>query len=156
MKANKTDGTDSELPATDGTGGRKAAVDKGPAELPPGLPDDSFCERKLALGHDVRLFELFDGDRLCTTIFADYTDKTLVADNHITDPVMTAFGNNKLPTWADFEFFLEDRCIPRRRAGLREYLEAIGVGEYDPLQIILKTGGRMAEDNQHIKMVVLK
>ncbi len=42
---------------------------------------------------------------------------------------------------------MESRCIPRTRAGLREYLETIGVDRYDPLEIIRKTQGRMAEDD---------
>ena len=67
-------------------------------------------------------------------------------------PGETAFGNNPHPTWADFQAFLEERCIPRQRAGLREYLEAIGVAEYDPLQIIQKTKGRMAEDQQWLEV----
>ena len=65
----------------------------------------------------------------------------------------TAFGNNLRPSWADFQAFLEERCIPRQRAGLREYLEAIGVAEYDPLQIIRKTQGRMAEDQQWLEVL---
>ena len=69
------------------------------------------------------------------------------------DPVKTAFGNNPHPTWDDFQAFLEERCIPRQRAGLREYLEAIGVAEYDPLQIIQKTKGRMAEDQQWLEVL---
>ena len=47
---------------------------------------------------------------------------------------------------------VEDRCIPRQRAGLREYMDAIGVIEYDPFEIIMKTAGRMAEDNQWIEI----
>jgi hypothetical protein len=39
---------------------------------------------------------------------------------------------------------------------LREYLEVIGVGEYNPIEIIKKTGGRMAEDNQWLDMESLK
>jgi hypothetical protein len=76
-----------------------------------------------------------------------------MAINHVSNPAKTAFGNNAMPTWEDFILFLEDRCIPRERAGLREYLEVIGVGEYDPLEIIRVTSGRMAEDNQwlHVK-----
>jgi len=68
---------------------------------------------------------------------------------------MTAFGNNTLPTWEDFKLFLEDRCLPRQRAGLQEYLDAIGVGEHDPIEIISKTAGRMAEDNQWLEMEAL-
>ena len=36
-----------------------------------------------------------------------------------------------------------------------EYLESIGVGEYDPLAIIRKTEGRMAEDDQWMKIEVI-
>ena len=42
-----------------------------------------------------------------------------------------------------FEDFLEERCVPRSRSGIREYLETIGVEEYNPLEIIKKTKGRM-------------
>jgi len=116
------------------------------------LAGGEFAARKLEQGHDVRLFRFFDGDELCTTIHADITDETLAAGNHVGDPVRTAFGNCEHPTWDDFLVFLQDRCIPMQRAGLREYLEVIGVGEYDPLQIIQKTAGRMAEDSQWLDM----
>lgn len=104
-------------------------------------------------GHDVRTFRFYDGQRLCTTILADFTVRTVSAENYVADPVKTAFGNNPHPTWADFQAFLEERCIPRQRAGLREYLETIGVAEYDPLQIIQKTKGRMAEDQQWLEIL---
>jgi hypothetical protein len=103
--------------------------------------------------HNIRTFRFYDGQRLCTIIRADFTAKTVSAENHVVDPVKTAFGNNPRPSWADFQAFLEERCIPRQRAGLREYLEAIGVAEYDPLQIILKTKGRMAEDQQWLEVL---
>ena len=47
---------------------------------------------------------------------------------------------------------MQERCIPRERAGLREYLEALGIDEYDPLKIIQRTGGRMAEDQQRLEV----
>ena len=105
------------------------------------------------IGHDGRIFRYYDGQRLCTTIRADFTAKTVSAENHVADPVKTAFGNDPRPTWDDFQAFLEERCVPRQRAGLREYLEAIGVAEYDPLQIIRKTQGRMAEDQQWLEVL---
>jgi len=114
-----------------------------------------FAKRKLEQQHDMCLFKLYDGNNLCTTIYADFTDKELTIENHVNNHVKTAFGNNALPTWVDFRYFLEERCIPRQRAGLQNYLEAIGVGEYDPVEIIKKTAGRMAEDNQWLEMVKL-
>lgn len=116
------------------------------------LSGEEFATRKLALGHDMRVLRFYDRSKLCTTIYADFTDETLTAENHTVDPVKMAFGNRTLLTWADFQSFLEERCVPRQRAGLREYLEVIGLSEYDPLSIIQKTGGRMAEDEQWIEM----
>ena len=119
------------------------------------LVEEEFAARKMEQKHDVLRFLFYDGAHLCTTIYADFSDETLLAVNHVSDPVKTAFGNNKLPTWADLWDFMEDRCVPRWRTGLREYLEAIGVGGYDPLEIIGKTSGRMAEDDQWLQMEAL-
>jgi len=119
------------------------------------MTGEEFAVWKIGQGHDVRLFRFYDGDKLCTKIHADFTDKTLTVENKTNNPVKTAFGNNALPTWADFRAFLEERCVPRQRACLREYLEAVGVSEYDPIAIIQKTAGRMAEDNQWLEMEVL-
>ena len=101
-------------------------------------------------------FLFYDGQTLCSKIAADYTKKTLCIENCVDDFLRTAFGNNLSPTWEDFEQFLEERCIPRSRAGLREYLESIGVERYDPLEIIKITEGRMAEDDQWLKVEEVK
>jgi len=114
---------------------------------------DEFITQKKDKKHDVRLFRYYCKDKLCTTICADFTDKTLSFSNHVNDPVNTAFGNNELPTWPVFEAFLEERCLPRQRDGLREYLEVLGLDEYDPIEIIKKTSGRMAEDEQWLQIV---
>ena len=114
-----------------------------------------FISQKSTAGHRLLQFFYYDGDILCSLIAADYTDQTLCAENDVSDVIKTAFGNNEVPTWDDFQNFLEERCIPRARAGLREYLEAIGLDEYDPLEIIKKTSGRMAEDNQWIEIKVI-
>lgn len=120
------------------------------------LTAEEFAKQKQALGHDVRILRFYDEAELCSTIVADFTDETLTVENHITNPVKTAFGNHNLPVWDDFQAFLEERCIPRQRAGLREYLEAISVEEYTPMEIIRKTAGRMAEDSQWLEVEELK
>lgn len=96
---------------------------------------------------------LYNGDKLCTSITADFEKRIVEAENYTDVMIFTAFGRNQNPTWEDFEFFLKERCMPETRAGLREYLEDIGVGEYDPLAIIRVTQGRMAEDNQYIEII---
>ena len=120
------------------------------------LTGAEFATWKLEQNHDVRRFMFYDGDKLCATIHADFTDETVTAENYAANPAKTAFGNNALPTWENFQEFLEDRCIPRGRAGLREYLDAIGVGGYDPIEIIGITSGRMAEDDQWLDVEMLK
>ena len=120
------------------------------------LSGPEFAARQLATGHEVRVLRLYDGDTLCSTVYADFIGQTLAVENQPVPLVKTAFGNNPLPAWEDFQQFLEERCIPRQRAGLREYLETLGLDEYDPLAIIEKTGGRMAEDQQWLTIEVLK
>ena len=107
-----------------------------------------FAAQWRSLGHDVRILRFYDGEQLCSSIYADLTKQRIMVENQAVALVKTAFGNNVQPDWADFQDFLSERCIPRQRAGLREYLEALGLEEYDPLAIIEKTGGRMAEDQQ--------
>lgn len=122
----------------------------------PALSMEEYARKKLADGHQVYSFRYYDGNQLCTLIFADFTDQTLQTENHTTDLVKTAFGKRVLPTWEDFVAFLEERCVPRGRGGLRDYLTDIGVDEYDPLEIIEKTQGRMAEDRQWLEVEMLK
>lgn len=119
------------------------------------LTMDAFISVKREQGHSLLKLSYYDGDVLCTTIIVDKSEHTLCVENYIDRIIKTAFGNNLIPTWEDLQRFLEERCIPRARAGLREYLETIGVEEYDPLEIIKKTEGRMAEDNQWIRIEVL-
>ena len=51
------------------------------------------------------------------------------------------------PDLERFAGVLESRCVPRQRDGLRYYLAEFGLEKYEPLEIIRKTEGRMAEDN---------
>ena len=99
--------------------------------------------------------QFFHGDSLCTTILADETAEKVIIENHTDNPLYTAFGVNENPDWQDYQIFLEERCIPKSRAGLQEYLNAIGVDEYNPLEIIRKTKGRMAEDQSRLEVTEL-
>lgn len=124
--------------------------------IAPHLSICDFLDNKKALGHNLMLVSFYDGEALCSEICADFTDKTIVAENHTKNIVKTAFGKNEAPTWKDFQNFLEERCVPKSRSGIREYLETIGVESYEPLEIIKKTNGRMAEDNQWLKWEVIE
>lgn len=111
-----------------------------------------FREAAKAQGHRLYHLSLREGDILRGEILADYTAETVCVQNHTTDFLKTPFGNNPAPTWEDYQEFLESRCVPRSRAGLREYLEALGLDRYDPLEIIQKTQGRMAEDRLWVQV----
>lgn len=117
---------------------------------------DEFISKKRAKNHELKMIYYYDADNLCTSICADFTDKILCAENHTEDLIKTSFGKKEIPLWEDFISFLEERCIPRERAGIREYLETIGIEEYDPIEIIYRTAGRMAEDQQWLKIEVIK
>ena len=122
----------------------------------PNISPEEFLQKKKELNHNILILKFYNNEDLCTVIYADYTDKTLCHRDY-TDRVMkTAFGNNHNPDWEAYNMFLEERCIPRTRAGLRYYLDAIGVDEFDPLEIIKKTKGRMAEDQQWIEVEEIK
>ena len=80
-------------------------------------------------------------------------DRAVTLQNEIDAPLFTAFGVNLKPTWDDLQAFLKDRCVPQERDGLKYYLSGLGLDCYDPLAIIRKTEGRMAEDSCWIKIV---
>lgn len=62
-----------------------------------------------------------------------------------------AFGVREKPDWEDYQEFLESRCMPRTRYGIREELRNLGVDSYDPFQIVEKTEGRVYGDGQWLK-----
>lgn len=126
--------------------------DDGRILIEPHLPLNEYLTAKKTRGHKLMLIDFYDNDNLCTEICADFTDKTLSATNYTDNIIKTAFGNNDAPVWQDLQDFLEERCVPRSRSGIREFLEAMGIEEYDPLEIIKKTRGIMAEDHQWIKL----
>lgn len=122
----------------------------------PALDMEEYAGKKLAMGHRLYSLRYYDGSRLCTLIYADFTDKTIQVENHTKTLIKTAFGKKAVPTWEDFVAFLEERCIPKGRAGLQDYLADMGLDEYDPLEILKKTKGRMAEDQQWLEIEEIK
>lgn len=140
-----------------GDGGRVLLSFDGEAiTLSPQQSIEQYKNSRLGQGHELLEIRFYNGDDLCTLICADRTVKDLRAENCTDNLVKTAFGKNLLPSWADLEAFLEERCVPRKRAALREYLETLGLDEYDPLAIIQKTQGRMAEDDQWMEVREIK
>ena len=68
--------------------------------------------------------------------------------NFTDDLISRAFGSREKPSWQEYEQFLEDRCMPRTRYGIKKELEHMGLDSYDPFQIVEITKGRVYGDGQ--------
>ena len=88
----------------------------------------------------------------CTVIDLDFLNRRVFIENKTNDLLHRAFGVNEHPSWDDFEVFLQDRCFPKSRGNCRQILSEMGLTDYDPLQIVEKTQGRISEDNLWIKV----
>lgn len=102
--------------------------------------------------NEMYLLSFYKDNMLCTKILANYTKKEVRIENEAVDTLYLAFGVNESPSWEDYLYFLSERCIPRSRSGIKEYLAAIGADEYEALDIIRKTKGVMAEDHQRLEV----
>lgn len=116
---------------------------------------DDFINSAKKKGHILIRLRYYNNVELCTVIVADYTAKTVMFKNFTDNSINTAFGIKSNASWQDYNDFLKDRCIPESREGLKYYLNSIEVDEYNPLEIIKKTKGKMAEDNQWLDVEVL-
>lgn len=94
-------------------------------------------------------------DECCTMILVDFKNERIEVVNTTDELIHRAFGIKAKPTWEDFMEFLESRCFPRTRDHLRLVLKDLGLDFYDPLAIVEKTKGRMAEDFQWLKITYL-
>jgi len=98
-------------------------------------------EKRLKL----RLIYMYES-MVCTIIDVDEIERKVNIKNYIKNPMFRAFGVNTEPTYEDYEEFIESRCFPKTRDKMKIELKKIGVPFYDPILIIEKTEGRMADD----------
>lgn len=89
---------------------------------------------------------------ICTVIDVDESQREVEIHNYVDKPMFRAFGINSEPTFEDYEEFIESRCFPRQRDKMKLELKRLGIPFYDPILIIEKTQGRMAEDNFWIEI----
>lgn len=94
----------------------------------------------------MRLWYMHKED-ICTIIDVDERARQVAVYNFTAKPMFQAFGRVEQPDFAQYEEFLESRCFPRSRDKLKLELKRLDLPFYDPLMIIEKTEGRMAEDN---------
>lgn len=117
------------------------------------LRDPDLCRRNLLPKHSMRLrlFYLYFST-VCTVIDVDELERRVYIQNYIGNPLYRAFGINTEPTFEDYEEFLKSRCFPETRDKLKLELKKLGLPFYDPILIIEKTDGRMAEDDFWIRI----
>ncbi len=101
----------------------------------------------------VREIEFMHDDKMCTRILIYFIEERIEIENHTDDNIDRAFGCVEHPTWEQFMNFIEERCFPRTRDGMKNILRDLEIQSYDPWQIIQKTEGRMAEDRHWIRFV---
>lgn len=112
-------------------------------------------QRKQPEGFTMRMEYMFL-EKLCTIIWVDFQHRHIAIENRTNDILHCAFGIKRKPDWEDFTYFLESRCFPRGRDHRRAILEELGLDCYDPLTIIEKTKGRMAEDKQWLRLFFME
>ena len=89
---------------------------------------------------------------LCSIIDVDERNRIVEVHNYQTELIYRAFGKINNPTFEEYERFLESRCIPRERDKIKILLRDLDIPFYDPMLIIEKTQGRMAEDEFWIEL----
>ncbi|MBQ8933866.1 MAG: helix-turn-helix domain-containing protein [Lachnospiraceae bacterium] len=107
------------------------------------IPEKIYPLRLLYKYHDV----------ICTLIDVDELRQLVQIKNYTSNLLFRAFGVNESPDYQDYRDFLESRCFPRERDKMKLILRELDLPFYDPLMIIEKTGGRMAEDDFSIEIV---
>lgn len=103
------------------------------------------------LEYPMRLWYLYY-DEICTIIDVDERERKVKIYNYTNDYMFRAFGREEKPTFEQYEEFLESRCFPRSRDKMKLILKGLDLPFYEPLMIIEKTQGRMAEDQFWIKI----
>lgn len=114
----------------------------------PQIPEDYSIPEK---EYSMRLWYMHRNE-VCTIIDVEEPARKLKAYNYTNDPMMRAFGKIEKPTFEQYEEFLESRCFPRTRDKMKLILKDLDLPFYEPLMIIEKTEGRMAEDDFWIRI----
>ena len=93
-----------------------------------------------------------NGHSPCTEIDVDFLRQEVDIRNYTDDVLLRAFGVKERPSWEDFEDFLAYRCFPKTRGNAKDLLKGLGLSSYDPIQIVEKTRGRIADDDMWLRI----
>ena len=101
--------------------------------------------------YPIRMWYMYK-DQVCTLIDADPARQRIRIKNYQDHLMFRAFGPVEQPSYRQYEAFLESRCFPRSRDKMKLILKELQLPFYDPLMIVEKTEGRMAEDDFWIRV----
>ena len=86
------------------------------------------------------------GQDVCTLIDVNEQERKVKIRNYTDKIMFRAFGIVENPDYNQYQEFLASRFFPESREKMKLILKDLGVPFYDPIMIIEKTEGRMAED----------
>ena len=99
----------------------------------------------------LRIWYMYDQD-VCTLIDVNERERKVKIKNYTDKIMFRAFGVMEEPDYNQYIEFLESRCFPESRDKMKLILKDLGLPFYDPIMIIEKTEGRMAEDDFWIRI----
>ena len=99
----------------------------------------------------LRLWYMYH-DEICSVIDVDEKNRRIKLYNFTDSYLKRAFGRNSEPNYQDYEEFIESRCFPKDRDKMKLILDDLGIPFYEPMLIIEKTEGKMAEDDFWIRI----
>ena len=99
----------------------------------------------------VRLWYMYK-EKVCTLIDVNEIRREVYIKNYTDNLMFRAFGAEENPDFNMYEAFLESRCFPESRDKMKLILRDLDLPFYDPMLIIEKTQGKMAEDDFWIKI----
>ncbi len=117
-------------------------------QLHPEIEDELTLPKK---EYPLRLWYYYQ-NIVCTIIDVDIVNQKVVIKNFTNNIMYRAFGRNEHPTFSEYEEFLKSRCFPEERDKMKLMLREMDIPFYDPIMIIEKTEGRMAEDDFWIRI----
>ena len=89
---------------------------------------------------------------VCTLIDVNELERKVKIRNYTDKVMFRAFGTVEDPDYNVYQEFLKSRCFPESRDKMKLILKDLGLPFYDPIMIIEKTEGRMAEDDFWIRI----
>lgn len=114
----------------------------------PDIPNQLMVPERV---YPMRLWYMFKRE-ICAVIDVDEHYRKVMVHNFTNDFLLKPFGKIAEPTFEEYEAFLESRCFPRSRDKMKLILKELDLPFYEPLIIIEKTQGKMAEDDFWIRI----